>query len=205
MSDESVPEPELATVFSQRERSSRAQGTESPFATEKEAQNVEVYSLVSDVLAKVREELDEHREVINENTNEITLNQEFLNELSCKIDKLTERIDELTLLIKCGAQTATQEWKIQPLTTREKEVFQALYVQSEERNNAVTYKELSSKLKTSEASVASFIASFVAKGIPLVKRYSSGRAYIGLDQAFRHAQAKDNIVGVNTLLTYWQN
>ena len=180
-------EPELATTFSTED-----------------AESAQVYGLVADVLATVREELDDHREAINENQNEITINQELFNELSSRLDKLTERIDELTMLIKCGVRAQKQEWKIEPLTTREKEVFQAVYALSEERNNAATYKELAQRLKTSEASVTAFIGSFVAKGIPIIKRYSGGKAYVGLDQAFRHVQAKENIVGVNTLLTYWQ-
>jgi chromosome segregation ATPase len=179
--------------------------SEVAFTSNEEAKNQDVYVLVADVLSKVREELDDHREAINENTNEITLNHEFLNELSGRMDKLSERLDELTLLVKCGQQTKDQEWKITPLTSREKEVFHSLYVLGEDRNNAVTYKELSKQLKTSESSVAAFVASFVAKGIPVVKKYSGGRAYVGLDPAFKLAQAKSNIVGINTLLTYWQN
>ena len=162
-----------------------------------------MYGLVADVLSKVREELDDHREAINENTNEVNLNHEFLNELSGRMDKLTERVDELTMLIKCGAQQK-KNWEITPLTNREKEVFQTLYVLGEDHNNAVTYKDIAQKLKTTEAAIGSFVSSFVAKGIPIVKKYSGGRAFIGLDLAFKHAQAKENIVGVNTLLTYWQ-
>lgn len=185
MSEECVPDQSLQCDFS--------------------SEGQDVYGLVSDVLAKVREELDDHRGAINENTSEIQINQEFMNELSSKIDKLASRLDELTLLVKCGQQAQKQEWKVEPLTEREKQVFHAFYVESEARNNACTYKELAASLKTSEASIASFVASFVAKGIPLVKRYHAGRAYVGLDQAFRHAQAKENIVGINTLLTYWQD
>ncbi len=195
MSDESVPETVLVSV-EQQEMSA----PQDSFAST----NEDAYTLVADVLGKVREELDDHREAINENTNEITLNQEFLNSLSSRIDTLTSRIDELTLLVKCGSQPAKQEWQIAPLTDREKEVFHALYVVSEERNNAATYKELAQKLGASEASVSAFVTSFVAKGIPIVKKYANGRAYVGLDVQFRHAQAKNNIVGINTLLTYWQ-
>jgi biotin operon repressor len=162
-----------------------------------------VYGLVSEVLTQVREELDDHREAINENTSEIGLGHEMVAELAKRIDVLTARIDELTLLVKGKGQTA-QRFEIKPLSEREKQVFHVLYSLSEQRNNAVSYDELAFTLKTSESSIAGFVAAFIAKGIPVVKRYASGKAYVGLDECFRQAQAKDNIVGINTLLTYWQ-
>jgi hypothetical protein len=166
--------------------------------------DLDTYSLVADVLAKVRGELDDHREAINENTNEITLNQEFLGEISSRIDRLAERIDELTLFVKGSGKSSQASWDIKPLSEREKEVFHAFYVLCEQKNNAVTYKELAQQLDVGESTAAGFMTSFVAKGIPLVKRYHAGRAYVGMEQGFRMAQAQRNIVGLSTLLTYWQ-
>jgi hypothetical protein len=162
-----------------------------------------VYGLVSEVLTQVREELDDHREAINENTSEIGLGHEMVSELAKRIDLLTARIDELTLLVKGRGQTVAT-WDLKPLSEREKQIFHALYALSEQRNNAVSYNELAFELKTSESSIGGFIAAFIAKGIPVVKRYAGSKAYVGLDEGFRHAQARDNIVGINTLLTYWQ-
>jgi hypothetical protein len=168
-----------------------------------ETAGAEVYGLVADVLTDVREELDDHREAINENTSEISLSQEMVAALAKRMDALTARIDELTLLVKGRGQIA-QQWQLKPLSEREKQVFHALYALSGQRNNAVSYNELAFELKTSESSITGFVAAFIAKGIPVVKRYAGGKAYVGLDDGFRQAQARDNIVGINTLLTYWQ-
>lgn len=50
-------------------------------------------------LSSVRDEFEDHLEAINENTNEIQSNYEFLCELDSKIEKLNEIIDKMQFLI----------------------------------------------------------------------------------------------------------
>jgi len=156
--------------------------------------------------ALLSEELDDHRQAINENTNEIASNYEFLCKLDTKLEALSKRVEELAGLIenkpKPGEEKAP-EVIVTPLTNREKEVFRALYRICEETGSYATYKDLAANLRISEQLVSSYIANFIAKGIQIKKRYFGNIVRIGIDAAFRHLQAKRNIVGLNTPLTHW--
>ena len=48
--------------------------------------------------ALLLEELDDHRQSINENTSEISSNYEFLAELDRKLEALAKRVEELSAL-----------------------------------------------------------------------------------------------------------
>ena len=159
---------------------------------------------INKVFGQIKEQFEDHLETINENTNEIHSNFEYLCELDKKIDKLSERIDELNNTIKQqnGEKVEKKTFKLQPLTTKEKEVFYALYILTEHKRYA-TYKEIAKRVSYSEDLVASYITNLIEKGIPIVKKYANRLAYLGLNSEFREIQAKENIVGVNTLLTHW--
>jgi hypothetical protein len=159
---------------------------------------------VNDAFEQIKEQFEDHLETINENTNEIQSNFEYLCELDRKIDKLSERIDELNNILKKqnGEKVEEKTFKLQPLTTKEKEVFYALYILTENKRY-VTYKEIAKRVSYSQNLVASYITNLVEKGIPVVKKYANRIAYLSLDCKFREIQAKENIVGVNTLLTHW--
>jgi len=177
---------------------------------EKEGQQVlfrrENQTLRSDIdafLSDVRDELDDHREALNENTSEIESTFELFNKLNCRLDKLQERLDEITMLVKHGPAPSKKEFKISPLSRPEKEVFFALYTLTETTPFA-TYHQLAKKLVTTVESVARNITALISKGIPVDKKYSNGNAFLGLDKDFKQTQAKENIVKLDTKLTYWQ-
>ena len=156
-------------------------------------------------ISSLRNELDEHRDAINENTNEIQSNHEFLCELDEKVNKLNEKVELLLSMLaqkKVDSAPETKKFIVAPLTKREKELFITLYTSCED-GRRVTYRLLSEKSGFSESLISSYITSFIAKGVPLLKRYDDGVVVLNLDPAFREAQAKENIVGVNTLLSYW--
>ncbi len=152
------------------------------------------------IIDEVKEELDEHRLAINENTEEIQGNFAFLCELDKKLSLLAERLDELSAIVK--GQKTKKSFKISPLSAREKEVFMALYTLGE-LYPFVSYKQLAKKLSATESVVASFVTNLIEKGVPVLKKYDSNIAYLKLDDVFRQQQAKENLVGVNTLLSYW--
>lgn len=153
---------------------------------------------------QVKEQFEDHLETINENTNEIQSNFEYLCELDMKIDKLSEKIDELNNLIRLqrGENTEKKTFSLKPLTKKEKEVFYALYILTEQRKYT-TYKEISRRACYSNDLIAAYITNLIEKGVPVIKKYSNRIVYLSLDQEFRQLQAKENIVGVNTLLTHW--
>lgn len=155
---------------------------------------------VREIIEDVRQELDEHRGVINDNTDEIQANFTLLCELDKKLEKISQRVDELALAVY--GKKEQKQFAITPLTQREKEVFMALYVLGEVQP-FVTYKQMARKVCMNESLVASYVTNIVEKGIPILKKYDAGIAYIKLDDEFRQAQAKQNLVGVNTLLSYW--
>lgn len=154
-------------------------------------------------IEQIRDELDDHRAALNENTNEIESNYELLNQLNARMDKLQERLDELTMLVKHGsAAPSVNEYKLEPLTGQEKEAFFALYTLTE-TTPAVTYHQLARKLTTTVEAVSRMITTIIGKGVPVEKKYSNGNAFLGLDKQFRERQAKENLVRLDTKLTYW--
>lgn len=159
---------------------------------------------VNRVFEQIKEQFEDQLEAINENTNEIQSNFEYLCELDRKIDKLSERIDELNNILKQqkGEKPDVKSFKLQPLTLKEKEVFYALYILTE-NNRYTTYRDIAKRVSYSENLVASYITNLIEKGIPVAKKYANKVAYLGLDAGFREIQSKENIVGVNTLLTHW--
>ncbi|MEK6828081.1 MAG: hypothetical protein AABX78_01910, partial [Nanoarchaeota archaeon] len=48
---------------------------------------------------KIKQEFEEHLQAINENTNEISANYEYICELESKLDKLSERVDQIQMYL----------------------------------------------------------------------------------------------------------
>jgi hypothetical protein len=157
-------------------------------------------SRVKLILGSFREELDDHRTAINENTNEIQTTHEYLEALNNKLDNFSARLDELTLIIKGKKDEKT--FKFSPLTKREKEVFQAFFHLSEFAPY-VTYREIARNLCISEGLVAQYITNMIEKGIPVKKKYYEGKVYFKLEREFRDLQIKKNVLKLNSLLTGW--
>lgn len=153
-------------------------------------------------LESIKEQFEDHLDAINENTTEIQSNFEYLCMLDRKIDKLAEKVEELAMIVRKGQGAEEKQFKFLPLTAKEKEVFFALYVLSQDREY-VCYKDLSRRLCETEQLVSSYITNLVEKGIPVRKKYSGKMALLSIDPEFRQQQAKKNIVGLNTKLTHW--
>lgn len=132
---------------------------------------------------------------INENTNEIQSNYEFLNELDQKIDKLSSRLDQIQLFLQEKSDFEIEKepiFDIQELSKKEKEVFLVLYT-LEEQSKGATYSEIAKKLMLTETLVANYILNMIGKGIPIIKTYIDAKANLKLDPDFKRAQAKSNI------------
>jgi len=150
----------------------------------------------------IKEEFEEHLGSINENTNEIQANYEYLCNVDSKIDKLNEKIEEIQLFIKnLTSEKTIDDSKKQAynhifLTTREKEVFLALYTMAEEKG-PITYKTIARRIGLTEFMVREYITNLIEKGIPVIKKYVNQEVYLDIDQKFRHMQAKENLVDIN--------
>ena len=155
---------------------------------------------VEQILGCVRDELEDHRLAINDNTSEIQGSFEIVNQLSLKIDKLQERIDELTLIIK--GQNKPKKFSVTPLNSREKEIFKALY-ELNERFAFVTYDQIARKAGLTKEMSSASISSMLTKGIPLIKRFVGRTCLLKIDSDFKEKQTKGNVVGLDVPLTHW--
>ena len=149
-------------------------------------------------LESVRDELDDHRETINDTTGEVETVYEFLSELDSKLDRVQSMVEELHLLVK----GTPKQVAITPLTAREKSVCQAIYVLGQTKP-FVSYDELVKHLGFTRDALASTIASLASKHVPFVKKYNCGRAYVQLRPDFRQQQAKHNVIKADCLLQNW--
>ena len=147
---------------------------------------------------EINEEFSDHLQAINENTNEIQSNYEYICELDSKIDKLNERMDEIVMLLKrnnLGLIDEKLTFDIRPLNSKEKEIFIALY-SLESEIGAVTYLDIARKLSLPASLVQVYITNIYGKGIPINKRYRNSKVYLTIDSEFRDYQARKNIIGI---------
>ena len=80
--------------------------------------------------AKIREEFEEHLQAINENTNEISANYEYICEIEIKLDKLSERVDNLQMYLQSNSGISLvgkADFDVKRLNRREQEVFLVIY------------------------------------------------------------------------------
>lgn len=151
--------------------------------------------MLKSAFQKVKEEMEEHLQAINENTNEITSNYEYICELEAKMDKLTERLDKMQMFIETqlGAKPIVETKEIGPLSKSEQDVFTTLYILQEEKGN-VTYPDIAEKSNLDEEEAASCVDSMISKGIPISKKYIDNEPYLKLDKDFKTLQAKANVL-----------
>lgn len=142
----------------------------------------------------LKEQVDDHLQAINESTNEIQSNYEYLLELESKMNKLAERIEELSLIMSINPNQKSPE--MPKLTTVEKEIFLALYSISEQQEYA-TYKEISDAVNLSETLIMNYITILIEKGIPIIKNYSDDVTKLKLSSYFKNMQTKQNILKIN--------
>ncbi len=144
--------------------------------------------------SKIKQEFTHHREAINENTNEIQANYEYITELESRIEKLKEKIDEMQMFLKSSTNykvdEGTDKYQIQPLSVNEKRVFIILYTSP----SLLTYNDIAHALNISESLGRSYSTNLIEKGVPIVKKYVAGKPYLSLDVNFKKAQAEYNIV-----------
>lgn len=145
---------------------------------------------------KVKEEFDEHLDTINQNTNEIQANYEYVCELDSKIDKLTQRLDEMQMFL--SRQKVVDDYKlampVKKLTYREQEVFMVLYTSSKED---ITYASIAKRLGFNEEMVKNYVSALGAKGVPIIKKLLGDKIFISLEEGFKNYQTKENILEIH--------
>ncbi len=147
--------------------------------------------------SNVKEEFDMHLDSINENTNEINANFEHIARLEQKIDKLNERIDELSMMFSSlvGEKPKEEKKKFEDikLSTREQEIFLALYTSETE----LTYYDIARKLGLTPDLVERYVKSMVDKRVPLVRKMTENKIFILIDDEFKNIQTKENVLKIH--------
>lgn len=151
----------------------------------------------------IKKQLADYLETINNNTNEIQSNYEFCLDMNSKIDKLAERIDELSMFIrqqKMPFEEEKHEYSIVPLTTTEQDVFMGIYTLCESKPQGVTYMDVSRRTGLTDSLVRSYVTNLTEKGVPLLKRYLNHEVYLCIDPHFKEIQAKENLLNISMVV-----
>ena len=154
----------------------------------------------SKIKKEVEDQFEDHLQSINENTNEIQSNYEFMCELDAKIDKFAERIDKIQLFLQSNSNFIAEGEKtfdIRPLTKTEQEIFMVIYALEDEKG-IVSYRDIALKTGLAESLVSNYIASIIEKGVPILKKYVNSRPFLKLDSEFKTLQAKENLLMIDT-------
>ena len=145
---------------------------------------------------RIRHEFEEHLQAINESTNEIAANYEYICELESKLDRLSERVDNIQMYLEANSNISIAKrnnFDVKRLNRMEQQVFLVIYTLEEEKGS-ITYEDIAKKLNISEQLAGNYVTSIIEKGVPILKRYINSKPYLRLDPEFKTLQAKENIL-----------
>ena len=137
----------------------------------------------------VKEELDNHLETINQNTEEIQSAFEFLIELDKKVEKLTERLDQMDLSLNPSVKRTSQLL----LPHREQEVFVTLLLSSER----LSLQDVARKLGLTLEMVDNYVCSMIAKHVPILRELDGETCWVSLDPTFKELQARQGVIRIS--------
>lgn len=154
-------------------------------------------SSLKESFSKIKTELENHLDSINENTHEINANFDHILKIEEKLDKLAERVDELHMIFSSLTGDAkkidTAKYENINLTLREQEVFLVLYTAEKELNHF----DIAKKLGLTVELVEKYLDSMSKKGVPIIKKYDNEKLLFFIDEEFRNIQAKRNLLDIN--------
>lgn len=138
---------------------------------------------------QIRFALEEHLSAINENTSEIQSLFDYLHEMEIKIDKVTQRLDQMQL----NQDNVLVKSSLQPLDNVEKKIFLVLYTEE----SPLSFDEICRKTNYTLALVQEAITTISNKGIPLSRSHFNNKMFVKLDPDFKEMQAKQNLVNLS--------
>lgn len=112
--------------------------------------------------------------------------------LESKIDKLSEKIDEIL-----APETNVPKPKITNLIMREQEVFLLIYA----AQKPIKLNTIATKLGFSQDTVKKHVNNLIQKGIPLLKEATNKSIFLSLDLKFKDLQAKKGLVKVDRIVS----
>jgi DNA-binding MarR family transcriptional regulator len=104
-------------------------------------------------------------------------------------DQISTRLDRIEMMLEGQAQ----RYNVQPLTYPEKQVFVVLYTEE----TPLTHIEIAQRTEYTEALVQQYVTNLIEKGIPIIKSYFNSKPFMKLNQQFKEAQAKNNILNLS--------
>ena len=146
---------------------------------------------------KINEELQDHLQSINDNTNEIQANYEHSFRLDERLKKIQKRLDRIEAIMSkfAGISVEAEETPGIELNDYEKKIFLILYTASERK--PVSYDQIAQWLGGDELLIRGHVTNMLEKGLPVHKRHSDGCVYLSLDREFREKQAKHNVLRIS--------
>jgi len=163
----------------------------------KELQEMELK--VKHSFASIREEMEDHLDAINENTNEIQTNYEQMCALENKIEKLSEKIEQMSLTIRQLSSQQSHAKARFSLTFDEQKVFIILYTLGEEKG-PLSALDIAIRMNSTELLVRTCIKNMLQKNIPIVGKEIEENIYYQIDTAFKELQAKENVLNLDESL-----
>ncbi|HIH12450.1 MAG: hypothetical protein QT02_C0003G0006 [archaeon GW2011_AR9] len=135
----------------------------------------------------IRHALEEHLTSINENTSEIQALFDYLTEMEVKVDKLSQRLDQLQL------NQPTSKPYVIPLNQLEKRIFLVLYTET----TPLSYEEISAKSGIPTPLVPECLSVLMNKGVPFLRTFINDQIFLKLEPSFKEMQAKENLVNLS--------
>ena len=148
----------------------------------------ELKNVLRQSFREVRSEMDDHIDDINQNTTDIQAVYGILESLDAKIDKVSDRVDELVQTLQPDKTDFSQIH----LTRQEQEVF--LILLSVEV--PLTPEQVGRKLGLSHQLAAQYLYNLQLKGVPMLARNWKGELFYSLDLKFKDLQTRKNVLSV---------
>jgi DNA-binding CsgD family transcriptional regulator len=140
---------------------------------------------------RVKQELDEQLSCINENSQDVSELNELVLHLDRKIDKLTERLDNLDIVLNPKFQVGSVQ-----LTKREQEVFLAL-----SSSSGLTAVQVAKVLGFTPDMVNLYIINMIGKGVPIRKELAGDLLVFSIESDFKDIQLRRNILNIDSRLS----
>jgi hypothetical protein len=156
--------------------------------------SIDELNRIKDNISVTREELDEHLEAINGNTNEVELQNSFICEIDNRLTKAEEKMDEIHFLLK---QLVTKAQLSVELSKDEQRVFLILYT----HEKFMKSDKISSKAFLEQDIVEEALTSMIDKGIPVEREILDGNVYFRMNADFKLRQAKESVIKIDPEVT----
>ena len=137
--------------------------------------------------SEIKAQFEEHLLSINENTSEIQVLFDYLQDMETKMEKLQQRLDQIQM------QAPASKAKIMPLTSLEKKVFLVLYTE----DTPISFEEIAERSGLKITLARECVSAIIGKGIPMQRSYVNNQLFIKIDHEFKEVQAKENIVNLS--------